>query len=86
MKYTLLALLLATSLSAAPYSDRFVWVFGWNLNKDAEVSEISQLLETAGKNGFNGAVVSFGLDTLCKKSPDFFRRLDEVHKDVGGRR
>ena len=63
---------------AAPYADRFVWVFGWGLGKDADVGEISQLLDTAGQHGCNGAVVSFGLDTLCKKTPDFFRRLDEV--------
>ena len=80
MKHTLLALLLANSLSAAPYADRFVWVFGWNLNKDTDVTEISQLLQTAGKSGLNGAVVSFGLDTLCKKSPDFFRRLEEIQR------
>ena len=63
---------------AAPYADRFVWVFGWGLGKDADVAEISQLLDTAGQHGCNGAVVSFSLDTLCKKTPDFFRRLDEV--------
>lgn len=68
----------ATRALAVPYADRFVWVFGWNLGKDADVAEISQLLDTAGQHGCNGAVVSFGLDTLCKKSPDFFRRLDEV--------
>ena len=42
------------------------------------MAEITKLLETAAKHGLNGAVVSFGLDTLCKKSADYFRRLDEV--------
>ena len=66
------------ALAAAPYPDRFVWVFGWTLGKDSDVAEITKMLETAAGHGINGAVVSFGLDTLCKKSPDFFRRLDEV--------
>lgn len=67
-------------LAAEAYPDRFVWVFGWGLGNDREVSEISQVLETAGKNGFNGAVVSFGLDSLCKRPPDYFRRLDQVRE------
>ncbi len=70
---------LAGHLSAAePYADRFVWIFGWGLGKDSEVEEISRVLKTAGQYGFNGAVVSFGLDSLCKHSPDYFRRLNEV--------
>lgn len=68
----------ASSLTAGTYPDRFVWVFGWNLNKDSDVASISQVLAAAGQHGLNGAVVSFGLDSLCKKAPDFFRRLDEV--------
>src|SRR5215470_6528406 len=68
-------------LSAAErFADRFVWIFGWNLEKDSDVTEISRVLETAGQHHFNGAVVSFGLDTLCKHSPDYFRRLEEVRK------
>lgn len=66
------------SASAAPYTDRFVWVFGWGLGKDSDVVEITQLLDTAAQHGINGAMVSFGLDTLCKKTPDYFRRLDQV--------
>ena len=73
----LLGLVVQTA-TAAPPADRWVWVFGWNLGKDAEVAEISPLLDIAAQHGLNGAVMSFGLDTLCKKSPDFFRRLDEV--------
>ncbi len=80
------SLLLSTVLSicfsaqAATYPDRLIWVFGWNLNRDSDVTEISALLETAGKHHFTGAVVSFGLDTLCKKTPDFFQRLELVKK------
>jgi hypothetical protein len=44
------------------------------------VAEISRVLKTAGQHGLNGAVVSFGLDTLCKQSPDYFRRLEEVKR------
>lgn len=74
----LLLLSLARPVAAQPYADRFVWIFGWNLNQDGDVAEISRVLETAGKHKLNGAVVSFGLDTLCKKPPEFFRRLDQV--------
>lgn len=70
---------LALELSAAaPYPDRLVWVFGWGLGQDNDVAEISRLVETAGRHGINGAVVSFGLDTLCKQPADYFRCLDEV--------
>ncbi len=83
MKQVFLCILLLTStasslLAATPYADRFVWVFGWGLGRDADVTNITQVLDAAAKHGLNGAVVSFGLDTLCKKSPDYFRRLDEV--------
>jgi hypothetical protein len=63
---------------AEPLRDRFVWIFGWNLETQGDVAEISRLLETAGGHGLNGAVVSFGLDTLCQKSPDYFDRLARV--------
>src|SRR5664279_1563623 len=73
--------LLALRLGAAErFADRFVWVFGWGLESDSDVTEISKVLDTAGKSHFNGAVVSFGLDTLCKKSPEFFRRLEAVNR------
>ena len=74
-------LLCVLTLNAAErFADRFVWIFGWSLDKDSDVTEISQILETAGQHHFNGAVVSFGLDTLCKHSPDYFRRLEAVRK------
>ncbi|HTL17223.1 MAG TPA: carbohydrate binding domain-containing protein [Patescibacteria group bacterium] len=69
------------ALSAAErFADRFVWIFGWGLEKDSDVQAIAQVFETAGKHKFNGAVVSFGLDTLCKKSPEYFKRLEQVKK------
>lgn len=62
----------------AAYADRLVWVFGWGLGTDNEVTEITQLLDTAAQHGINGAMVSFGLDTLCKQDADYFRRLETV--------
>jgi len=72
--------LFALRLGAAGFADRFVWIFGWNLQNDSDVSDISRILETAGKHKLNGAIVSFDLDTLCKKSPEYFNRLDQIKK------
>ncbi len=63
---------------AAAWPDRFVWVFGWGLGQDSDVAAITQVLDTAAQHGINGAVVSFGLDTLCQHDADYFRRLDVV--------
>lgn len=73
-------LLCAQALAAERFADRFVFIFGWSLNKDTDVAEISKVLETAGQHHFNGAVMSFGLDTLCKQSPEYFGRLDQLKK------
>ena len=59
-------------------ADRFVWVFGWNLERDSDVPEVIRVLEAAGQHGCNGAVLSAGLDSLSQKSPDFFHRLEQV--------
>jgi hypothetical protein len=77
MRLPWLLLCLAPAL-AAPYPDRFVWVFGWRLERDGDVAAVTRLIEQAAQHRINGAVVSLGLDTLCRKSPEFFRRLDEV--------
>jgi len=66
--------------AAERFADRFVFIFGWGLDKDSDVAEISRVLETAGQHRFNGAVMSCGLDTLCKHVPDYFRRLEQVKK------
>ncbi len=66
--------------AAERFADRFVWIFGWGLQKDSDVPEITKVLQTAHEHHFNGAVMSFGLDTLCKQSSDYFRRLDELKK------
>ena len=74
----ILCLGLGSTHADEPLRDRFVWIFGWNLETQGDVAEISQLLETAGSHSLNGAVVSFGLDTLCQKSTDYFDRLAQV--------
>ncbi len=65
--------------AAPPYSDRFVFVFGWNLDLDQSVPEISKVLETAAKHGLNGALMS-GFDSLSMQSPEHIRRLEQVSK------
>lgn len=70
----------ARAVAAPRFLDRFVFIFGWNLNKDSDVAEIQKVLQSASKSHFNGAVVSFGLDTFSRKSPDFFRRLDAISR------
>jgi len=68
----------ASPAGGEPYLDRFVWVFGWNLGRDSEADEIVRLIDSSADLGYNGALVSFGLDTLCRKFPEFFRRLDRI--------
>ncbi len=65
-------------MAPAQWSDRFVWVFGWGLGRDEDMAAIAAVLETAAKNGYNGAVLSAGLDFLCKRDEAFFRRLETV--------
>jgi len=65
---------------AAEYQDRFVWVFGWGLGRDGDVDEVNRVLQSAAENGCNGAVVSFGLDSLCKRPPEYFRRLEAIQE------
>lgn len=70
--------LLALPLLAAPYPDRFVWVFGWGLTRESDVAEITRVIEQGAQHQLNGAVVSLGLDTLCRKPAEYFQRLDAV--------
>ena len=78
MKLLLLLVLVSISAQAASYPDRFVWIFGWGLGKDSDVAEITQVLDTGARHGVNGAMVSFDLDSLCRKTPEYFQRLDAV--------
>lgn len=41
----------------APDPDRLVWVFGgWSLGRDADVADVTRVLQTASRHGLNGAV------------------------------
>ncbi|MBN2507347.1 MAG: hypothetical protein JXQ71_11690 [Verrucomicrobia bacterium] len=78
-----LLLLWATTFAPglrAAYAGRFVWVFGWGLGRDSDVTEITGLLERAAQHGINGAVASLGLDTLSQQGADYFRRLEAVQQ------
>ncbi|HON08199.1 MAG TPA: hypothetical protein PLW02_08895, partial [Verrucomicrobiota bacterium] len=74
----LLAALFSFNAITGQYEDRFVWIFGWGLSKDSDVIEIEKVLKTASENGFNGAIMSAGLDTLCKQNANYFRRLNDI--------
>lgn len=78
------ALLLCGWLSvqtvAAAYPDRFVWIFGWGLNRDTDVTNITRVLDTAAQHGLDGAVMSCGLDTLDKHDTAYFRRLSAIQQ------
>jgi hypothetical protein len=65
---------------AEPYADRFVWIFGWNLSRDRDVAAVTELLQTASQHGLNGAVLSAGLDTLCRKTPDDLQQLARIRE------
>ena len=65
-------------VTSGPYPDRLVWVFGWNLNQDSEMAEVTKVLDTAAQHRCNGAMLSGQLDSLCKAKPEYFARLDAV--------
>lgn len=67
----LLPALLAIQAFAGVHPDRWVWIFGWGLDHDRGVTNITRVLNTAAQHNINGAVVSFGLDTLCKQDADY---------------
>lgn len=79
--FLLLALIgWGTTAFAQGYRDRWVWIFGWGLNRDEDVAQITAVLEEAAKHGYNGAVLSANLDALCKQPPEYFRRLQQVRQ------
>jgi len=69
-----------SATSANNFSDRWVWIFGWNLNADNDVAEITKVLESGAAHGINGAVISCGMDSLSTATAAFSRRLDEVQR------
>lgn len=75
-----LVLLSLSLVQPLKFRDRFVWIFGWGLGRDEDVPQIVSVLEIAAKHGYNGAVLSAGLDSLCKRDEAYFRRLEEVKR------
>jgi len=76
----------ASGKPARPWQDRFVWLFGMNLLRDADWAEMTNLVCAAAAAGYNGAVLSAGLDTMSRKPPEFaerLRRLDRLCKAQG---
>jgi hypothetical protein len=70
----------ASPLAAQAYQDRFVWVFGYNLSRDADITAIEQMLEDGARHGINGAVLSSGMDSMSRQPAAYFRGLEEVQK------
>jgi hypothetical protein len=60
------------------FKNRWVWIFGFNIQKNEDVEKIKKILEEAKENNYNGAVLSGGLDSLCKKDEKYFKNLKEV--------
>ena len=65
---------------AANYPDCWVFIHGWHLTADDDVTTINHILEDGAAHGINGAVLHCDLDALSGQPPDFFRRLDEVQR------
>jgi len=60
--------------------DRFVWIFGWNLLKDSDWNQVLHLLDRASAAGYNGVVLSAGLDRLSLQPKRFLDRLEAFQK------
>ncbi len=58
--------------------DRFIWIFGFDLQKEEELQKIKNILKEAKENNYNGVVLSAGLDSLCKKDKLYFENLKEL--------
>ncbi len=71
---------ITTPVLLADDPDCLVWIFGWGLGSDRDVAEITRTLERGAQHGINGAMVSFGLDSLSNKDDAYFRRLESVRE------
>jgi hypothetical protein len=65
---------------AKPWTDRLVWIFGFDLAKPADVAEIESILRRGAAHGLNGVVLSAGLDWLIDRPAEYNRGLDRVVK------
>jgi hypothetical protein len=59
------------------YPYRWVYV-SRSLQRDSDVVDIKNIVETASESGLNGMVLAAGLDRLDGRSPDYFARLKQV--------
>ncbi len=59
------------------YPERWVYV-STGLASDEEVARVEVIARTAAEHGLNGMLLSAGFDTLDLKSPDYFRRLENL--------
>lgn len=75
-----MAMLAQTSsgLAGEEWTDRLVWLFGFDLAKEADLVEMDRILTGGAKHGLNGAVLSAGLDWLIDRPDEFNRGLDRV--------
>ncbi|MBC7327860.1 hypothetical protein H5T87_07065 [bacterium] len=74
----LLSIFLLNFAQGEMLRDRFVWIFGFDFEKDEDIQKIKGILDDAKRNGYNGAVLSAGLDSLCMKSEKYFKNLKEI--------
>ena len=58
--------------------DRFIWIFGFDFQKEEEIQKIKEILKEAKESGYNGMVFSAGLDYLCKQDETYFKHLREI--------
>jgi len=81
MKKIIILLFLLISLNllrSDNYKNKWVWIYGFDIQKEQDVEKIKEILNKAKKNDYNGAVFSAGLDSLCKKDEKYFKNLKEI--------
>jgi hypothetical protein len=66
-----------TNMKQNVYPNRWVRIAS-RLADDNDVEKVLQIAGTAAQHGLNGIVFSAGLDELDLKSPEYFRRLNQV--------
>ncbi|NLB96733.1 MAG: hypothetical protein GX785_13615 [Armatimonadetes bacterium] len=75
--FAALAALACREMGAAPLPQR--WVYASNsLGSDEQVAQLEQIINTAADHGLNGLLLSAGFDSLGRKQPDYFPRLERI--------
>ena len=57
------------------YPERWVYV-STEFGTEQEMARAEGIAQTAAAHGLNGMLLSAGLDSLCLKPPQYFRRLE----------